>query len=211
MDFSSQPQAASLPAAPAVPASSSTAAPASSNSYVLSWPQPTDGGHAPLQPNQFSSATTFLFCCCYCRFCHQHCLPLPHSPSHLSQVNKHQLSILANADEAVSPRSRSFRLCWWFKLLSLSTCSYCWWYLSSGKSVLSSVETTGPTHSKCFGFFSIRGSSPSCCWLPNFKFCLAPTWASSSFHIQFAYYATSWLPLSSSTRWWVDNSVYAKS
>ena len=149
MDFSSQPQAASLPAAPAVPVSSSTAAPASSNSYVLSWPQPTDGGHAPLQPNQFSSATTFIFCCCYCRFCRQHCLPLPHSPSHLSQVNKHQLSILANADEAVSPRSRSFRLCWWFKLLSLSTCSYCWWYLSSGKSVLSSVETTGPTHSKC--------------------------------------------------------------
>jgi hypothetical protein len=39
---------------------------------------------------------------------------------------------------------------------------------------------------------------------------LAPTWASSNFHIQFTYYATSWLPLNSSTRWWVDNSVYAK-
>ena len=85
----------------------------------------------PLQPNQFSSPTAF-FCCCYCRFYRQHCLPLLHSPSHLSQVNKHQLSILPNVDEVVSPRPRIFRLCWWLKLLSLSTCSCCRWYLSSG-------------------------------------------------------------------------------
>jgi len=109
MDLSSQPQAASLFAALAVPTSSSVVAPASSNSPVLSWPLPRWWPHL-LQPNQFSSAAAF-FCCCYCRFCRQHCLPLPYSPSHLSQVNKHQLSILANADEAVSPRPRNFQLC----------------------------------------------------------------------------------------------------
>jgi hypothetical protein len=50
MDFSSQPQVASLSAAPAVPASSSTAALASFNAFVLSWPQPIDGGHALFNP-----------------------------------------------------------------------------------------------------------------------------------------------------------------
>jgi hypothetical protein len=39
---------------------------------------------------------------------------------------------LPNVDEVVSPRPRIFRLCWWLKLLSLSTCSCCRWYLSSG-------------------------------------------------------------------------------
>jgi len=71
-----------------------------------------------------SSSQTILLCCSFCR---KNCLSPPHShsPSHLSQVNKHQLSILANADEAVSPKPRSFRLCWWLKLLSLPTCSCC--------------------------------------------------------------------------------------
>ena len=189
--------------------SSSAVAPASSNASVLPWPQTIDGGPCPLQPNQSSTATSFL-CCYYFKFCLQHCIPLPYSPSNLSQVNEHQLSILSNADEVVSPRPRSFQLCWWFKLLSLSTCSYCWWYLSSSKSILSSLETIRPIHSKCSTFFVIHRSSPSCCWLPKFKFCFTRTWANSSFRIQFAYYATSWLPLRSSTRWWVDNSVYAK-
>jgi hypothetical protein len=90
--------------------SSSTAAHASSNASVLPWPQPTDGGHTHFNPTNSpllqpsSTVVTTEFCC-------QHCLPLPHSPSHLSQVNKHQLSILANADEVVSPSPRSFRIC----------------------------------------------------------------------------------------------------
>jgi hypothetical protein len=50
MDFSSQPQVASLSAALAVLASSSAAALASSNAFVLSWPQPIDGDHTLFNP-----------------------------------------------------------------------------------------------------------------------------------------------------------------
>ena len=138
------------------------------------------------------------------------CVPLPHSSGHLFEIDKHKLFVLANADETVSLRPRGFRLCWWFKLLSLSTYSCCRWCLSSGISTLSSLETTGPTHSKCLALFAIHGSSSSYCWLSNLMFCLAHTWASSSFYIQFPYYATSWLPSRPSTRWWFGNSIYAK-
>jgi hypothetical protein len=128
-----------------------------------------------------SFIATLFWCSLWC----YNYLPLPHSPNHLPQINKHQLSILVNVDEVVFSRSRSFQLC--------------------------SLEITGPTHSECSAFFVIHGSSSSCCWLPNLMFCLTHTWASSSFHIQFLYYATSWLLSRPSTRWWVGNSLYAKS
>jgi hypothetical protein len=51
MDSLSQPSAASLSTASAMPTSSSTASLASSNASVLPWPQPTDGGHAFFNPS----------------------------------------------------------------------------------------------------------------------------------------------------------------
>jgi hypothetical protein len=126
----------------------------------------------PHQSQQYSPIAA-LFWCSFCHLCRYYCLPLPHSPSHLSQVNKHQLSLLENA--AVSPRPRSFRLCWWLQLLPLSICSCCWWYLSLGKSILSSLETTRLTHSECSTFLTIHESFISCCWLPNIMFCLTHT------------------------------------
>jgi len=146
----------------------------------------------------------------YCRFYRCNCVSLPHSSSHLFETDKHQLSVLANADEAISSRPRSFRFCWWIKLLPLSIYSSCRWCLSSGISTLSSLETTGPTHSKCLALFTIHESSSSCCWLSNLMLCLAHIWASSSFHIQFSYYATSWLSSRPLTRWWIGNSIFAK-
>jgi len=50
MDFASQLQVASLSAAPTVLISSFAATPASSNTSVLPWPQPTDGDHALFNP-----------------------------------------------------------------------------------------------------------------------------------------------------------------
>jgi hypothetical protein len=134
-----------------------------------------------------------------------------HSSSHLPQINKHQLPILAYAYDVVSPRSRSFQLCWWLQHMSISTCSCRRWYLSSGKSALSSLETIGPTYSDCSPFLPIHESSAPCCWLPNFLFCLMHFWASSCFHLKLSYYATSWLSLGSSTGWWINDSIYAKS
>ena len=57
MDSSSQPQAASLSASPAMSASSSAATPASSNASALPWPQLTDGGHASSTTTRFHSFT----------------------------------------------------------------------------------------------------------------------------------------------------------
>jgi len=159
----------------------------------------------PCQPEQHSSIVAFLYCCCC------YCFPLLHSPSHLSQIKEHQLSLLANADEAIFPKPRCFWVCWWLKFLSYSTCICCRWYFFSGKSLFSSLETAWPIHSKYHVVFAIHGCPLSCCWLPNFELCLAHSWASSSFPIQFSYYTTSWLLSRSLTRWWVSNSIYTKS
>jgi len=67
-------------------------------------------------------------------------VPLSHTPSYLSKINKHQLPILANADEAISPRPMSFSICWWLILVSSSICVCCRWYFSSGKSLFFSLE-----------------------------------------------------------------------
>jgi len=44
---------------------------------------------------------------------------------------------------------------------------------------LSSLETTGPTHSECSSFLPIYGSFASCCWLSKLYFSLAHSLASS--------------------------------
>jgi len=51
MDSLSQPSAASLSIASAVPTSFSTVSIASSDASVLPWLQPTDGGHALFNPD----------------------------------------------------------------------------------------------------------------------------------------------------------------
>jgi len=151
MDFSSQSQVASLSAAPAMPASFSAATLASSNAFVLLWPQPIDGGHALFNPTNslllqpFSAAATADFAASIVSLSYtHHVISLRLTNTNYLYCRMQMKSYLLSqgvfnffdgSNSCLSPHVSCFR-----------------WYLSSSKLVLSLLETTRPTHSKCSAF-----------------------------------------------------------
>jgi hypothetical protein len=67
-----------------------------------------------------------------------------HSPSWFAKTYEHKLSLLENADEAISPWSRCFSLRWWLSVVSsiLYFLQLCWFFLYH-QPFLSSLEATG--------------------------------------------------------------------
>ena len=56
---------------------------------------------------------------------------IKHPPSFFVETYKYKLSLLANADEALSPWSRCFSLRWWLSTVSSILCfwQFCWFFL----------------------------------------------------------------------------------
>jgi hypothetical protein len=122
-----------------VPSCTPAAGQFSSSASVM--PQNTDVGHALLNPNNAPL------------------LPASSAPPAVAIVS------LSHTHQVISLKLTNTNYLYWRMQMKpyLLGQGVCRWSLSSGISILSPLETTRSTHSKCIALFAVHGSSSSCC------------------------------------------------
>jgi len=109
-------------------------------------------------------------------------------------VTSQQLSLLANADEAISFWSRCFPLCRRLSVMSSLSCFWLFWWLFFGNQPLfSPLEATWSAYFKRVTLLSLHGRHASCGKLLDFFLCLANSWEIAHFSVEFSHYATPWV------------------
>jgi len=119
-----------------------------------------------------SSTAATIFACRTCQwlllacFCHSsahygntnssHRRSIQHLPSCFVETYEHKLSLLANADEALSSWSRCFSLRWRLCAVSPISCfwQFCWFFFDN-QPFFSSLEATWSTYFECITLLSL--------------------------------------------------------
>jgi hypothetical protein len=162
----------------------------------------------PLATTPTCRAEPWFLLPCLCRPSSHHednnsfyCCVVQHSLSGLIEAYDHQLSLLANANEAISSWSRCFPLCQWLSVVSSVSCFWLfWWFFFGNQPLFSPLEATGSAYFKRITLFYLHGRPASYGRLLDIFLCLAHYWEIARFSVEFSHYVTPWVFSRSSTR-----------